>query len=94
MLKKITKWETEDGKVFDTQEEAEEYMFEQEKGVPRDKEIVECIECGDQQRPWETDAGHCRNCGGECHNINEIYGADGEPLDQRATQAAKHGEKP
>ena len=34
MLKKITKWETEDGKVFDTQEEAEEYMFEQERGVP------------------------------------------------------------
>ena len=33
MLKKITKWETEDGKVFDTQEEAEEYMFEQEKEV-------------------------------------------------------------
>jgi len=62
--------------------------------VPRYKEIVECIECGDQQRPWETDAGHCRNCGGECHNINEIYGANGEPLDQRATQAAKQGEKP
>ena len=34
MLKKITKWETDDGKVFDTQEEAEEYMFEQEKGAP------------------------------------------------------------
>lgn len=33
MLKKITKWETEDGKVFDTQEEAEDYMFEQEKEV-------------------------------------------------------------
>ena len=33
MLKKITKWETEDGKVFDTQEEAEGYMFEQEKEV-------------------------------------------------------------
>lgn len=34
MLKKITKWETEDGTVFDTQEEAEEYMFEQE-GIDR-----------------------------------------------------------
>lgn len=33
MLKKITKWETEDGKVFDTQEEAEDDMFEQEKEV-------------------------------------------------------------
>lgn len=33
MLKKITKWETEDGKVFDTQEGAEDYMFEQEKEV-------------------------------------------------------------
>ena len=33
MLKKITKWETEDGEVFDTQEEAEDYMFEQEKEV-------------------------------------------------------------
>lgn len=33
MLKKITKWETEDGKVFDTQDEAEDYMFEQEKEV-------------------------------------------------------------
>ena len=33
MLKKITKWETEDGKVFDTQEDAEDYMFEQEKEV-------------------------------------------------------------
>ena len=33
MLKKITKWETEDGKVFDTQEEVEDYMFEQEKEV-------------------------------------------------------------
>lgn len=33
MLKKITKWGTEDGKVFDTQEEAEDYMFEQEKEV-------------------------------------------------------------
>ena len=33
MLKKITKWETEDGKVFDTQEEAEDYMFEQDKEV-------------------------------------------------------------
>lgn len=31
MLKKITKWETEDGAVFDTQEEAEDYMFEQDK---------------------------------------------------------------
>lgn len=33
MLRKITRWETEDGKVFDTQEEAEDYMFEQEKEV-------------------------------------------------------------
>lgn len=33
MLKKITKWETEDGKVFDTQEDAEDYMFEQDKEV-------------------------------------------------------------
>lgn len=33
MLKKITKWETEDGTVFDTQEEAEDYMFEQDKEV-------------------------------------------------------------
>jgi hypothetical protein len=36
MLKKITKWETEDGKVFDTQEDAEDYMFEQEKEVMTD----------------------------------------------------------
>ena len=33
MLKKITKWETEDGKVFDTQEEAEDFMFEQESQI-------------------------------------------------------------
>ena len=33
MLKKITKWETEDGKVFDTQEEAEDFVFEQESQI-------------------------------------------------------------
>lgn len=33
MLKKITKLETEDGKVFDIQEEVEDYMFEQDKEV-------------------------------------------------------------
>lgn len=52
MLKKITKWETEDGKVFDTQEEAEDYMFEQEKEVmthtsteqPEALRLAECLE--------------------------------------------------
>lgn len=33
MIKKITKWETEDGKVFDTQEEAEDFVFEQESQI-------------------------------------------------------------
>lgn len=47
MLKKITKWETEDGKVFDTQEAAEDYMFEQEKEVmTHDAELLPCPFCG------------------------------------------------
>lgn len=51
MLKKITKWETEDGEVFDTQEEAEEYMFEKEKETmthhtDADAELLPCPFCG------------------------------------------------
>ena len=50
MLMKITKWETEDGKVFDTQEDAEDYMFEQEKEVmtqdtEKERALYECISC-------------------------------------------------
>ena len=49
MLKKITKWETEDGKVFDTQEEeAEDYVFEQESQIAAQQvvqfEVPESIE--------------------------------------------------
>jgi len=40
-------------------------------------EIVECIECGEQCKIHETDGGLCKSCGGECHDLYEIYGEDG-----------------
>lgn len=40
-------------------------------------EVVECIECGGQCKIHETDGGHCKSCGGECHDLDAIYGKDG-----------------
>lgn len=43
MLKKITKWETEDGKVFDTQEEAEDFVFEQESQIAAQQAVQAAV---------------------------------------------------
>lgn len=42
---------------------------------------VECTACGNQHRQHETDSGHCPDCGGECLELSQIYGPDGEALD-------------
>jgi hypothetical protein len=38
---------------------------------------VECIECAEQCDRHETDAGHCPRCGGECMELEDIYGPNG-----------------
>lgn len=40
-------------------------------------EVVECIECAEQFKSHNTDSGSCTLCGGECWDLNSIYGKDG-----------------
>lgn len=56
MLKKITKLETEDVKVFDTQKEAEDYVFEQGKEVMThtSTEQLEALRLADQLRDMSS----------------------------------------
>ncbi len=48
--------------------------------VPRNHrgETVECISCGWQGGYNDTNAGHCPECGDECHALSEIYTEEGE----------------
>ena len=81
MLKKITNWETEDGKVFDTQEEAEDYMFEREKEVMThhtDTELTPCPFCGgkayfeiDDDRWQWVECGSCGMQGNRSASLME-----------------------
>ena len=57
MLKKITKWETEDGKVFDTQEEAEDYMFEQEAQIAALQAVQAAVPNGRWIERWHGSGG-------------------------------------
>lgn len=43
--------------------------------------LVECTACGEQQRKQDTDAGHCKHCGGECMELDAIYGPNGSHPD-------------
>ncbi len=40
-------------------------------------DIVECTECAKQCRQFETDAGHCPDCGAETAQLEDIYGPNG-----------------
>jgi hypothetical protein len=40
-------------------------------------DLVECIECGEQCKTHETNSGSCTSCGGECWELESIYGKDG-----------------
>ena len=81
MLKKITKWETEDGEVFDTQEEAEDYLFEQEKEATThhtDTELTPCPFCGgkayfeiDDDRWQWVECGSCGMQGNRSASLME-----------------------
>ena len=57
MLKKITKWETEDGKVFDTQEEAEDYVFEQESQIAALQAVQAAVPNGRWIERWHGSGG-------------------------------------
>ena len=57
MLKKITKWETEDGKVFDTQEEAEDYLFEQESQIAALQAVQAAVPNGRWIERWYGSGG-------------------------------------
>lgn len=39
--------------------------------------VVECIACGWQGREHETDTRYCPECGGECMELDAIYGPNG-----------------
>lgn len=41
-------------------------------------DTVECEECSAQWGSTETDSGHCPDCGGECFELEAIYGDEEE----------------
>jgi hypothetical protein len=50
--------------------------------IPRRSDTVECTACSWQGRPYDTDAGHCPECDGECKSLAEIY-SDAETKDAK-----------